>query len=156
MQYAIPQFIEVEDRVIGPLTIRQFLIMLAGALITGAGYGLFDFALFLFVGVIAMGIASLFAFLKINGMNLEKFLAAFISFQINPKMRLWAKEISMKHEVVKNVDKRQVILRSDLKETVTRSKLHDLSILLDASSRDYVERAGSTTESSSTGTGSTS
>lgn len=141
MQYAIPQFIEVEDRVIGPLTIRQFLIMLAGALITGAGYNVFDFALFLFVGVIAMGFAALFAFLKINGQKLEKFIGFFILYTISPKQRLWAKEVNVKTEEVKNVAKRHVLLKSDLKEDVTRSKLHDLSLLLDASSREYATRS---------------
>jgi len=34
MQYQVPQFIEVEDRIIGPLTLKQFLYLaFAGAIL---------------------------------------------------------------------------------------------------------------------------
>lgn len=148
MQYAIPQFIEVEDRVIGSLTIRQFIMLLIGALFTGLGYSVFDFSLFIVSGIFIMGFASLFAFLKINGQKLEKFIGSFITFSINPKVRLWAKEISIKSEEIVNTERRSIVLKSDLKQDVSRSKLHELSILLDASSREYATRKDNTANGS--------
>ncbi len=148
MQYAIPQFIEVEDRVIGPLTIRQFIMLLVGALFTGLGYSIFDFSLFIVSGIFFMGFAALFAFLKINGQKLEKFIGSFVTFSINPKVRLWAKEVSVKSEKIVNTERREIVLKSRSKQDVSRSKLHELSILLDASSREYATRTDNTTTKS--------
>ncbi|MBU1118629.1 PrgI family protein [Patescibacteria group bacterium] len=139
MQYAIPQFVDIEDRVIGPLTIRQFLFILGGGLITTAGYTVFDLSLFIFSGIILMGIACTFAFVKINGQKFEKFLVNFILFSTNPKVRLWAKDTSAKLQTLSNAERRTVTLKTEYKEEVTRSKLHELSVLLDTSARYYAE-----------------
>ena len=31
MQFNVPQFIDIEDKIIGPLTLKQFLFLVAGA-----------------------------------------------------------------------------------------------------------------------------
>ena len=43
-QFTVPQFIDVEDKIIGPITTRQFVIMLAGFTLIGISYKLFDFS----------------------------------------------------------------------------------------------------------------
>lgn len=141
MQYSIPQFIEVEDKVIGPLTIRQFLIILGGGLLTAAGYSLFDFGLFLFSGIIFVGTSVLFAFVKINGQKLEKFIVAFITYQFSSRVRHWSKDLTVKSESLGAVQRRQVQLKDYERNTVTRSKLHELSIMLDTASRQYESTA---------------
>lgn len=147
MQYSIPQFIEVEDKVIGPLTIRQFLIILFGGLLTAAGYSLFDFGLFLFSGIIFIGVSVLFAFVKINGQKLEKFVVAFFQYQFSSRVRHWAKDLTVKSEKLSSVERRTVHLKDYGKDTVSRSKLHELSIMLDTASRNYESTA--TTKSNS-------
>lgn len=139
MQYAIPQFVDIEDRVIGPLTIRQFLFILGGGLLTAAGYAVFDLSLFIFSGIILMGVASVFAFVKINGQKFEKFLVNFVLFSTNPKRRLWAKDTQAKMQKITNAERRTVTLKQDSKEEVTRSKLRELSTMLDTSARYYAE-----------------
>ena len=47
-QITVPQFLDVEDRIIGPITVRQFVILLVGSGLIFAAYKLSDFALFLF------------------------------------------------------------------------------------------------------------
>ena len=49
-QFTVPQFIDVEDKVIGPITVRQFIIMLAGFLAIAICYKLLDFAAFIVAG----------------------------------------------------------------------------------------------------------
>ena len=137
MQYSIPQFIEVEDKVIGPLTIRQFLIILAGGLLTAAGYSLFDFGLFLFSGIIFVGVAALFAFVKVNGQKLEKFFVFFVQYQFSSRVRHWAKDLTVKNESLRAAEHRVVSLKDYKRESITRSKLHELSIMLDTASRNY-------------------
>ena len=33
MQFSVPQFVEVEDKIIGPLTLKQFLVLLGGGFV---------------------------------------------------------------------------------------------------------------------------
>jgi len=73
-QFVVPQFIDVENKIIGPITTRQFVIFLVGALFIGAAYKLFDFALFITVGILILGICGIFAFGRINGRPFHYFL----------------------------------------------------------------------------------
>jgi hypothetical protein len=95
MQYKIPQNIEVEDKVVGPLTLRQFLILLIAAAIV--------FVLFLMTpaeikgvfymfAVVIVAIALGIAFFDYGGKHLEQIIfAAFLSFT-SPRKRIWKKE----------------------------------------------------------------
>ncbi len=92
-QFVVPQFIDVEDKIIGPLTTRQFLIMLAG------GFGMFiefkvaDFSLFVFLGLFTLALTGLFAFLKVNGMPFHFFVKNFLETLRSPKRRVWRKQV---------------------------------------------------------------
>ena len=46
-QFVVPQFIEVEDKILGPITVRQFLIMLIAGILIFIVYRFADTALFL-------------------------------------------------------------------------------------------------------------
>ena len=59
-QFTVPQFIDVENKIIGPITARQFLILLIAAIIVAISYKIFDFSLFLTVGIFVFLIAVLF------------------------------------------------------------------------------------------------
>jgi len=89
MQFQIPQFIEIEDRIVGPLTLKQFLYL--------AGAGAFSFVLFFFLQpwlwflltlfFAALGIAA--AFGKYNGQPLPRVgLMAFMYFW-RPRVYTW-------------------------------------------------------------------
>ena len=89
MQFQVPQFIDIEDKIIGPLTLKQFLY-LAGA----AG---FSFILFfaveqwLWIALTAiLGIlATTFAFIKYNGQPMPKVLLSAAKYLWLPKFYLW-------------------------------------------------------------------
>jgi hypothetical protein len=88
-QFTVPQFIDVEDKIIGPITTRQFVIMLAGFTLIGISYKLFDFSLFLTVGILIFAIFGIFAFLKINGMPFHFFVLNFVQTLRKPGLRVW-------------------------------------------------------------------
>lgn len=91
MEFQVPQFIEVEDRVVGPLTIKQF-IYLAGA---GGATLLFLLLLPLFLAVLlsapVIGLAILLAFVKINEKPFERILESMIGFTGRGKLYTWQK-----------------------------------------------------------------
>jgi len=88
-QFTVPQFIDVENKIIGPLTVRQFMIILAAAVIIGLSYKLFDFTLFLTIGAVTLILAALFAFIKINGRAFHMFLLNLFQTVRRPSVRIW-------------------------------------------------------------------
>jgi len=47
-QFVVPQFIDVEDKIFGPVTTRQFVILLIAGLIIFIAFKLADITLFIF------------------------------------------------------------------------------------------------------------
>lgn len=89
MQFQVPQFIDIEDRIIGPLTLKQFLYL------AGAGGVLFILAillesfLFIFIAPPIAGGALALAFVKVNGRDFLFYLASLINFFTKPRLYLW-------------------------------------------------------------------
>lgn len=88
-QYTVPQFIDVENKIIGPITVRQFMIFLAAAIIIGLSYRLFDFSLFLTIAVVIFIIAVVFAFVKVNSQPFHLFLLNAVQTLRRPRIRVW-------------------------------------------------------------------
>ncbi|MFH0955594.1 MAG: PrgI family protein [Candidatus Falkowbacteria bacterium] len=93
-QFIVPQFIDVEDKIIGPVTTRQFVIMLGGFLIIAISYKLFDFSLFVTFGMITLLITGIFAFLKINGRPFHYFILNLFQTFKRSKLRIWHNGLS--------------------------------------------------------------
>jgi hypothetical protein len=92
MEYQVPQFIEVEDHIVGPLTLKQFLYIAGGAglcvvffLYTGLVY-----AIILSIPVIAF-VAAL-AFYRVNGKPFIDVLEAGFNYYTREKLFLWKHE----------------------------------------------------------------
>ncbi len=91
-QFVVPQFIDVEDKIFGPITTRQFLILLVGALVVFLGYRFGDFGLFVFLLAFIGGLSLMFAFVKVNGQTFHYFLLNIIQTFKKPGLRIWRKE----------------------------------------------------------------
>ena len=94
-QFTVPQFIDVENKIIGPITVRQFMIFLVAAIIIGLSYRLFDFSLFLTVAIIVGVIAVAFAFVKINAQPFHLFVLSLIQTIRRPNLRVWNNRLSV-------------------------------------------------------------
>ncbi|MBI4132160.1 MAG: PrgI family protein [Candidatus Sungbacteria bacterium] len=90
-QYQVPQFITIEDRIIGPLTLKQFLYLLGAAAIGFIGWSLLHFILFILITLPVAGLFVAMAFLKINDRPLPAILAAAIGYYLKPRLYLWRK-----------------------------------------------------------------
>jgi len=104
MRFTVPQFIEHEAKIVGPLTFRQFVYVgLAGA-ICFVLYFSVPFSIFL-VSCIVFGAGGLaFAFLKIGGRTMPTIVANFLRYSLAPKMYIWHK----KEQAVAQVYKKEV------------------------------------------------
>ena len=92
MQFQVPQFIEVEDKIFGPLTLKEFLYL-------GGGIGI-SVVLILFVPfkIISIPLALLFmafslalSFYKVNGKPFVNTLEAAIYYWLGGKLYIWKK-----------------------------------------------------------------
>src|SRR3989338_7891452 len=78
-QFQVPQFITVEDTIVGPLTIKQFAYIGIGVLVIGVLYKLLPGTIFFLIAPIIGGVVGSLAFLKINDQPLPKILRHGIS-----------------------------------------------------------------------------
>ncbi len=92
MRFTVPQFIERESKLIGPLTFRQFLYVGAAGLICFIIYFTFSFTVFIISAIVLGSIALAFAFLKINGIPLSVYLWNFFKYTLSPKDYLWKRK----------------------------------------------------------------
>jgi hypothetical protein len=93
-QFVVPQFIDVEDKIIGPVTTRQFVILLTSALILFIAYKLADAALFIFLLCVIGGFTLILAFVKINGQPFHYFLLNIFQTLRRPSIRIWDRRYS--------------------------------------------------------------
>ncbi len=127
MQFQIPQFIEVEDKIFGPLTFKQFIYLVGGAGISFIIYSVLPFflAVLFIVPVVALSLAL--AFYKINNKPFIGVLEAAFKYALGNKLYIWKKserEATRKEEGVIPTQNLYVPKISD-------SKLKDLSWSLD-------------------------
>ena len=99
MEYQVPQFIEVEDKIVGPLTLKQF-IYIAGA--GGLCVVFFVYLPILFAFLLSapvVGLAAALAFYKMNGKSFIEILEAGFNYYTGAKFFLWKhKEPSVKEQ----------------------------------------------------------
>lgn len=133
MQFQVPQFIEVEDKIFGPLTFKQFVYILGGA---GACYLAYRLLPLFLAGpvilAVAGGAASL-AFLEYNGRPFIVSVENAFYFLIHPKLYLWNNERRSKKPVEQ---KSQDLAKGNVYiPKLSDSKLHELSWSLDINER---------------------
>ncbi|MEK7625036.1 MAG: PrgI family protein [Patescibacteria group bacterium] len=93
-QFTVPQFIDVEDKIFGPITSRQFVILIAAVGPILLAFKLADTALFGFLTFLIGGSALILAFVKINGQAFHYFLLNIVQTLRRPSRRLWFKRYS--------------------------------------------------------------
>ena len=111
MRFTVPQFIEMEAKIVGPLTFRQFIFIGIAGAICFVLYFTLPFSLFLLATIVLGSGAVAFAFLKIGGQGLPTVLGNFLKFSLAPKIYLWGKK-----EVPTEVFKKEVVKAEEKKE----------------------------------------
>lgn len=89
MQFQVPQYIDVEDHIVGPLTIRQFLYLAVGFFIIFGLYFPLEMWLWLPIAIVVAGASLALAFVKYNGRPLLTILLAAFRYLSRPKIYAW-------------------------------------------------------------------
>lgn len=127
MEYQVPQFIEVEDKIFGPLTLKQFIYLAGGAGICVVLVlylpRMLGFALALPIG----GFSLALAFYRMNNKPFVEIVEAGFNYFLGNRLYLWKK-------VDQPAAARPVVQQTpavDPNSGFSRSKLQELAWSLD-------------------------
>jgi len=127
MNFQVPQFIEVEDKIFGPLTFKQFVYLAGGGGAIFILYALLPFWLGIWfmipVGVLALALA----FYKVNNRSFIYVLEASFRYSLSSKLYLWQRKNSAvaATPIILGAEKALAIPK------LSQSKLRDLAWSLD-------------------------
>ncbi|KKP56248.1 MAG: hypothetical protein UR80_C0010G0003 [Parcubacteria group bacterium GW2011_GWB1_35_5] len=131
MRFQIPQFIDVEDKIFGPFTLKQFIYLAGGASITMASITLFDlfWGLLLASPIIILSLAL--AFYKVNNRSFIYIMESAFKYITKDKLYIWKKNEEEKQE--NNVEKKYSSL---VVPNLSESKLKDMNWELDVKKKE--------------------
>lgn len=132
MQFRVPQFIDMEDKIIGPLTLKQFGYVLGAG---GLTFVIWTFISIKFIALlIIIPVAGLFlslAFLKINSRPFGEVLESAFTYYTGSRLFTWKQPVA---KGVANTNGEQALVDTSKRNAVAninQSKIHDLSLGLD-------------------------
>lgn len=135
MQFKVPQFLEIEDKIFGPFTFKEFVYLVGGA---GLCYILFKL-LGIWLGAIPIlavaGLSAALTFYHPNGKPFINMIEAGIKYALQSKLYIWKKhEIKVKREQQKEMAGAIELKKETMNQSGVRlggSRLRDLAWSLD-------------------------
>jgi len=133
MRFSVPQFIDVEDKIVGPLSLRQLIYLIGAVAGTFILWRLFGFFIATIFGVPLLLLGFALAFVKVNNRPFIDVAYAAFFYITKHKLYLW-KKTPTKQVTTQPIEK---IERRSLPATpkLTQSKLKELAWNLDADHR---------------------
>ncbi|MFA6908428.1 MAG: hypothetical protein WC289_00910 [Patescibacteria group bacterium] len=128
-QFVVPQFIDVENKILGPITVRQFVTFLIGFGLIFLELKIFQFWIGAMLGVVTFGVTGLFAFAKVNGRRFHYFVLTIIQTLQRPKLQVWNKT-----QMIERIQKEKEKKKDEIippKRAVSASRLAELSLIVD-------------------------
>lgn len=130
MQFQVPQYIDIEDKLFGPLSFKQFAFLAGGA---GFSFILYRFIPWFYVAaplmVLTVGASVALAFFNINRRPVLTMLEYATYYALRPKLYVWRHIDKKQKEAKKTQDQQDADL--GLVPQLSESKLKDLSWSLD-------------------------
>lgn len=130
-RYLVPQFLEIEPRIIGPVTIRQFLILMYAAFVDFVVWKLLSDSYqntALGIMFVHTMILVILAFAKVNGQSFHYFILNLVRTLKKPRLRIWTKMKITSLYVPEAVEEK---LKNATKPLPPKSHLSDLSLMVD-------------------------
>jgi len=134
MRYQVPQFIEIEDKIFGPLTFKQFVYIAGGGGICLILFTLLPLFLVVIIGIPIMGFAVALAFFEVNGRPLIIAVEHAFGYTLGSKLYLWKQRQREAPKVATQVAAAAQMPVPKLSE----SKLKDLAWSLNIKDRNTV------------------
>lgn len=124
MRFHVPQFIEVEPKIFGPLTFKQFIYLIGGGALAFIGWTFLPRFLAYFIAIPLVGFALALAFYKVNGQPFINVLNNAIDYVSGAKLYIWKRVKKEKKEI--QIPGAKEAMAINLPK-LTESKLKDLA-----------------------------
>lgn len=136
MQYQVPQFIEIEDKIFGPLTLKQFLYLAGAGGICLIFFTVLPLWLTVILGIPVVAFAAALAFYEVNGRPLIVAVEHAFGYIFGSKLYLWKQR---QHQAPKEVAK--VVTSAQMPvPKLSESRLKDLAWSLNIKDRSSAEQ----------------
>lgn len=144
--YKIPQNVDLEDKIFGPLTLRQFLMVLAAGLITFVSFSAFwDLSppVFYITTILTWVTALAFTFVRPYDQSFSKFFFSLLWFTLKPQRRVWKRLPSLAAITLEDKQEQPVAVDTGLSEGQVHSRLQRLSHIVDTRGWSNVDTGSS-------------
>lgn len=140
LQFQVPQFVDVEDKIFGPLTAKQFLMFVINALVVAALYVALPLPATVALSIPLTIFFILLAFYKVNGRSFIWFLYAVFHFAFTGKMFIWERRGETPRVRISSVDAvEQTLARRGItpaaQAAAVETRIQQLARILDTSGK---------------------
>lgn len=130
MYFQVPQFIDIEDKIIGPFTFKQFLYLLGGGAIAFVAFKLLPGIIAFVIALPFVAFSLALTFYRVNNRPFIEIVQSWISYQTGSKLYTWkVRKSSTKDDELKTIKKAEDIPQGVPK--LSQSKLKEMSWSLD-------------------------
>jgi len=149
MQFQVPQFTDVEDTIIGKLTIKQFGVVAAGGIVVLALFKILGLGFFFYILAFPIAvIAVILAFGSFNGRKLYEFLPVILKYLRSDKTLIFQqKRPSDDQIIIKPLDASTFVAINAAAKPAdaepVQSRLRRLALQLDQKNREEFEALSS-------------
>ncbi len=107
--FQVPQFIEERAKIVGFLTLPQFLYIAGGGVIVVVAFKTLSFFLWLMVSSVTVALAVALAFVKVNGQTFPGILTASLGYLWKPRVYTWQRSIEERTLDVSDIERIRAI-----------------------------------------------
>lgn len=139
MRFQVPQFIDVEDKIFGPLTLKQFIYLAGGGGLSFLLYVLLKSLVLSAIPIIlVMAFSAALAFYKVNNKPFINVMESAFKYYVGSKLYIWKKEeVKPKPQNTESAVKDAKSYASVMVPKISDSKLKDLTWSLDIKESMY-------------------
>ena len=138
MRFQVPQFIEVEDKIFGPLTLKQFIYLAGGGGLSFVFYAFLNsLALAIIPIIVTLAASASLAFVKINNKSLIEVIESAIKYYFGNKLYVWRKVEKPQPTTQQAAIKDAKSYAGVMVPKISNSKLKDLTWSLDVQDSIY-------------------
>ena len=135
MRFKVPQFLEIEDKIFGPFTFKEFAYLAGGAGICSLLFKLLGIWLGAIPILAVAGISAALTFYRPNGKPFINMVEAGLKFAMQDKLYIWKRhQIKMSEKLRQEINRTTELKNDALSQNgvrLTGNKLRDLSWSLD-------------------------
>ena len=120
MQFKVPQFIDIEDKIFGPFTFKQFSYLAGGGGLVYLALKLLPFMIGILIAMPIAAFALALTFIKINDKPFINAVESFLKYYSKSRLYLWKKQEKVQAKAIATP-------ALQTREALTASKLKTLS-----------------------------